>query len=299
MFSVLKQTFNEFFEDCCMRMAAALAYYTVFALPPLSVILLMMLGLSYEATGQGGKEAARQDLQEQVKLYVRESAAEEVATIIENAGITGGPLQWVLGIGGVLLGRPGWWRSAGHVERGLGGQARSRARRDEELPDETHFLSRNDPRDRIHSARFDAAHVLGRKLFGGGGPLLRRRCRSWSSRLLFAAMFKYLPDAVVEWKDALVGAGLTAVLFAIGKYGLSYYLSQSNFESQFGAAAAFAILLAWVYYSSLILLFGAEFTQVWAKHQGRRIQPEPGAVRVVEETKHVRDNEAVADRQGT
>ncbi len=117
--------------------------------------------------------------------------------------------------------------------------------------------------------------------------------------LLFAAMFKYLPDGIVEWKDALAGAALTAVLFAIGKYALSYYLSQSKFESQFGAAAAFAILLAWVYYSSLILLFGAEFTQVWAKHQGRRIQPEPGAVRVVQETKHVRDNEAVADRRST
>jgi membrane protein len=81
---------------------------------------------------------------------------------------------------------------------------------------------------------------------------------------------------------------VTALLFSIGKYVLTLYLGHSDFASQFGnAAASLAALLVWVYYSSMILLFGAEFTQVWAKRYGRGIQPEPGAVRVVKETKQV------------
>lgn len=289
MFSVLKQTFSEFLQDSCMRMAAALAYYTVFALPPLALILVMTLGLSYQATGQGGREAAKQDLKEQVKLYVGDSASEEVTTIIEKAAITGGPLQWLLGIAGVLIGATGL---VGALQDTL--NEAWEVKPDPEQGGIKNFLVK-----RVFSLGIILAigfillvsmllTTWVGKLFGEGSQFAATAVSFLIITLLFAAMFKYLPDAEVEWKDALLGAGLTAILFSLGKYGLSYYLSHSKFESQFGAAAAFAILLAWVYYSSLILLFGAEFTQVWAKHQGRRIQPEPGAVRVVTETKPVR-----------
>jgi membrane protein len=290
MFSIAKQTISEFLEDCCMRMAAALAYYTVFALPPLAVILVMTLGLSYTAAGRGGQEAARQDLKKQVSLYMSDTAAEEVSTIIQKAGINGGWLQWLLGIGGVLVGATGL---VGALQDTL--NEAWEVRPDPEQGGIKNFLLK-----RVFSLGMILAvgfillvsmlltTWIG-KIVGAGGDLAATAVSFLVIAVLFAAMFKYLPDAVVRWKDALIGGALTAVLFAVGKYALSYYLSHSKFESQFGTAAAFAILLAWVYYSSLILLFGAEFTQVWAKHQGRGIQPEPGAVRVVQETKHVRE----------
>jgi membrane protein len=295
MFSVLKQTVGEFLEDCCMRMAAALAYYTVFSLPPLAVILVMTLGLSYQAVGQGGQEAARKDLQKQVSLYVSDTAAEEISTIIQNAGITGGWLQWLLGIGGVLVGATGL---VGALQDTLNEAW-------EVKPDPKQGGIKNFLMKRVFSLGIILAigfillvsmllTTWVGKIVGAGGDLAATAVSFHVITLLFAAMFNYLPDAEVEWRDAFLGAALTSILFSLGKYGLSSYLSHSKFESQFGAAAAFAILLAWVYYSSLILLFGAEFTQVWAKHQGRVIRPEPGAVRVVQETKHVRENEPVA-----
>lgn len=105
---------------------------------------------------------------------------------------------------------------------------------------------------------------------------------------LFAVLFKYMPDAVISWRDVRVGAVVTAALFITGKFALTLYLGRSNPGSAFGAAGALALLLVWIYYSAIIVFLGAEFTQAWAAAHGRAIVPEPGAVRVVESTRHVR-----------
>lgn len=286
MFGVIKQTVAEFIDDSCMRMAAALSYYTVFALPPLAVILVMALGLSYQATGQGGKEAARKDLEEQVRLYVGDAASEQVTTIIQNASLQGSWLQWTLGFIGVAIGATG---VVGALQDTLNEAWEVR-------PDPDQGGIKNFLMKRVFSLGMILAigfillvsmllTTWVGKMFGADGGILATLVSFLVVAFLFAAMFKYLPDAEVRWKDALIGAALTALLFAVGKYALSMYLSKSKFESQFGAAAAMAILLAWVYYSSLILLLGAEFTQVWAKKYGPGIKPEPGAVRVVQETR--------------
>jgi membrane protein len=109
--------------------------------------------------------------------------------------------------------------------------------------------------------------------------------------LLFAAIFKVLPDARVAWRDVWVGAAFTAVLFVIGKYLIGLYLGHSNPGEAFGAAGSLAVMFIWVYYSSMILLFGAEFTQVWAKRHGSGIAPDRGAVRVLEERRPLREGE--------
>ena len=96
--------------------------------------------------------------------------------------------------------------------------------------------------------------------------------------LLFAVIFKYLPDARVQWRDVWIGATLTAVLFAIGKWALGLYLGSGSAASAYGAASSLVSLLLWVYYSSQILLFGAEFTQVYATHAGRGVVPDEHAV---------------------
>jgi membrane protein len=107
--------------------------------------------------------------------------------------------------------------------------------------------------------------------------------------VLFAAIFKVLPDARVALRDIWVGAAVTAVLFVVGKFLIGFYLGRSNPGEAFGAAGSLALMLVWIYYSSMILLFGAEFTQAWAEARGGGIAPERGAVRVVQEKKAIRE----------
>jgi membrane protein len=103
--------------------------------------------------------------------------------------------------------------------------------------------------------------------------------------LLFAMIFKFLPDVKIQWRDVWIGAVITAILFGIGKWLLGFYLGSGAAGSAYGAASSLITLLLWVYYSSQILLFGAEFTQVYARRAGREFKPSEYAVRV--ETKEV------------
>lgn len=287
MISFFKQTFQEFSEDSCTRMAAALSYFTVFALPPLFVILLMVLGLTYRATGQGGDEAARVQMEEQIATLVGPAASKQVKGLIANAGLEGSSMStWLISLAGVLV-----------AATGLVGAL-------QDTLNETWGVKPDPAQGGFRIFLFKRIVSLGMILavafillvstllttwiggvVGAGSALVADSVSFLVVTLLFAAMFKYLPDAEIRWKDVLVGAFVTALLFTAGKYGLSMYLSQGKFESQFGAAASLALLLVWVYYSSIILLYGAEFTQVWAKRYGEGIRPERGAVRVIRETK--------------
>jgi membrane protein len=94
---------------------------------------------------------------------------------------------------------------------------------------------------------------------------------------LFALIFKVLPDTTIEWRDVWVGAGLTAILFVVGKFAIGFYLGVSDVGSAYGAAGSIIVILVWIYYSALILFFGAEFTQVWASNRARKTStPVPG-----------------------
>ena len=110
--------------------------------------------------------------------------------------------------------------------------------------------------------------------------------------LLFAAIFKMLPDAEIAWRDVWVGAAMTALLFTIGKTILGLYLGNSDVGSAFGAAGSIVVILVWIYYTALILLAGAEFTQIWARYYGSRIVPDEDAVRVVETKRAVHEAKA-------
>jgi membrane protein len=105
--------------------------------------------------------------------------------------------------------------------------------------------------------------------------------------VLFAALFKVMPDAKIAWRTVWVGAVVTALLFIIGKFLIGFYLGKSNPGEAYGAAGSMAVLLLWIYYSSLIVLFGAEFTETWAEQRGEGIEPEPGAIRVEREKQRV------------
>jgi len=103
--------------------------------------------------------------------------------------------------------------------------------------------------------------------------------------LLFAMIFKFLPDVEIQWRDVWMGAVITAIFFGVGKWALALYLTSGAAGSAYGAASSLITLLLWVYYSSQILLFGAEFTQVYASHAGRGLKPAKYAVRI--ETKEI------------
>ncbi|MBK8021655.1 MAG: YihY/virulence factor BrkB family protein [Chloroflexi bacterium] len=100
--------------------------------------------------------------------------------------------------------------------------------------------------------------------------------------LVIGAVFKILPDVIIKWRDVLVGAAFTSVLFFIGQYLVGLYLSRANVGSVFGAAGSLTAILVWIYYSAQILLFGAEFTEVWARHYGTSIRPDDDATWVNE-----------------
>jgi membrane protein len=105
---------------------------------------------------------------------------------------------------------------------------------------------------------------------------------------LFAVIFKILPDAIISWKDAIIGSAFTALLFLLGKFLIGFYLGRSNMDVTYGTAASIIILLTWVYYSSVILYFGAEFTKIYALHSGEGIRPKQTAVFIIKrESKEV------------
>jgi membrane protein len=296
LFQLLKESFEGFSEDDCPTMAAALSYYTVFSLPPLLVLLLTMLGSVLDP----------QDIQGSIESQMRDAmgpaGAGQVRTILANVDRpgAGGALATGLSVIALLLGATGVFGQLQAALNKAWGVA----------PDPTKGGIKNMLLKRVFgigmvlglafillvslvvSAVLSAfGDQLGRFLPAGlSAPVLEAINFAGSLAviaLLFGAIFKIMPDARIAWSDVRVGAVATALLFVAGKFLLGLYLGRSNPGEAFGAAGALALMLVWIYYSSMIVLLGAEFTQAWAEHRGRAIVPEKGAVRVVRETRRM------------
>jgi membrane protein len=288
-FGLLKQSVQGFSDDDCPTMAAALSYYTIFSLPPLLVLILLLLGAVLD------QREVQDALQSQIGNLMGPAGHEQVATILRQAHLPGskGILATALGIGALMLGAAG---AFGQLQAALN-------RAWEVKPDPAQGGLRSFLLKRVFSFGMvlgvaflllvslvvsAALSVLGDALGGalpGGisetvGQLLNIVVSLVVITLLFATIFKVLPDATAAWKDILPGAAVTALLFTVGKFLIGFYLGRSNPGEAFGAAGSLALMLVWIYYSSMIILFGAEFTQVWAERKGAGIQPEPGAIRV-------------------
>jgi membrane protein len=296
---LLKDTFKGFSEDDCPTMAAALSYYTVFSLPPLLVLLLTLLGAVMDPQDiQGNLEA-------QMRGAMGPSGAEQVQTILANADRpgAGGLIPTVLSVIALLLGATGVFGQLQAALNKAWGVA----------PDPDKGGIKNMILKRVFGIGmvFGLAFILlvslvvsavlsafgdelGRFLPSGlSAPVLEAINFAGSLAviaLLFGAIFKVLPDAEISWRDVGVGAVATALLFVAGKFALGLYLGRSNPGEAFGAAGALALMLVWIYYSSMIVLLGAEFTQAWAERRGSGIVPEKGAVRVVRETRRLAES---------
>lgn len=290
---LVKETFREFFDDDAPRLAAALAYYTVFSLPPLLILIIMIAGTLFDAQEVQGR------IVQEIGGAMGEQGAAQIRTILEQADRpgSGGPLMTVLSIAALLFGATG---AFAQLQTAL--NTAWEVRKD---PEKSGLLKTGMKRllsfgmilviaflllvSLILSALVSqAGGYLAGLLPGGVGTVALQLMELGLSlvviTVLFATIFKVMPDARVPWRDVGLGAVVTAALFVLGKFLLGLYVSRSDPGSAYGAAGSLAIVLIWVYYSALILFLGAEFTQVWARRRGSGIQPDDDAVRVVERT---------------
>ena len=294
---VLKKSLIDFWNNDCMSMAGAIAYSTVVSLPALLILILTVTGLFVSP------DAVREALQTQLGGLIGPEGREQVGTILTNAkrpDMSFGAAS-VLGVFLLLLGATGAFV-----------QLQSALNKAWEVkPDpkqggvKSFFLKRVLSFGLILGIAFMllVSLVISAALSALGGHLSRLLpgFGAWALELvnnaisfvvitgLLASMFKWLPDAKIAWRDVWVGAAVTTLLFILGKFLIGFYLGQSDPGKAFGAAASLAVLLIWIYYASLIVLFGAEFTQTWSKRHNGPVEPEVGAVRVVEVEKEIRD----------
>ena len=291
---MLKTTVNEFLGDNCMRLAASLAYYTVFSLPPLLVIIITVTGLILDPQQVEGW------IQGQVGALIGSDAANQIQTMVQSASqsVQGGfSLGLILSIGGVLLGataafselqaalNTAWEVQPDPDQGGMWSYATKRILSLGMILAIAFLLLVALVISSLISAMQGQMGALLSTIGLGGLSagfvwVINTALSLLIITQLFAAMFKVLPDAKIAWRDVQVGAFATALLFVIGKFLIGFYIGQSNVGEAYGAAAALAVLLVWVYYSALILLLGAEFTQVWARRRGKGIEPDENAVRI-------------------
>ncbi len=290
VWGLLKETFSEWQFNQVSLLASSLAYYTVFSLAPLMIIVIMIAGAVL------GEAAAEGQIVAQLQELMGEEGAQVIATAIANLreDTTGGPFRLIFNIGFLLLGASGVFA-----------QIQNALDKIWEVKPEPglqvfHFL-----RKRLLSfamvlvivflllVSFVANTTLAvlvsylNNILPGLGYLwqiLSFLVSFGVIAVLFASIYTILPDAKVAWRDAGVGAIFTAILFMVGQFLFGLFLSQINFGSTYGVAGSFLIIITWIYYAAHILFLGAEFTKVYAKRHGSPIVPEEYAVPISQDS---------------
>jgi membrane protein len=291
IWKLLQETFKEWRDDKASRLAAALAYYTIFSIAPLLIIVIAIAGAVF------GEEAARGQIVGQIQGLVGLDGAKFLETAIKNANKPQtGAIASIISVVVLLVGATGLftelqdamntiWEVKPKPGRGINNMIRLR------------FLS--------------FAMVIGigflllvslvistilATLVTYFSNLLPGFDFVWQianfaisfaiTTVLFGLIFKVLPDVKIAWSDVLIGAALTSVLFSIGRFLLGQYLGNGSFGSTYGAAGSLVVILAWVNYAAQILFFGAEFTQVYSRRHGSGIVPTKNAVHISDNAKY-------------
>jgi membrane protein len=282
---LLKNSGSEFIENNSFRLAGALAYVTIFSLPPLLIVIINSAGAIWS------EEAASNELFHQIRSVVGDDAAKQVQEMIKNfnrhdAGIT----ATVIGIGTLIFASTTFfvtlqdslnaiWNIRVKPESSVMYMIKTRAL--------SFGLILSLGLLMLMSFVLSAALLIFTNYLQTILPsvavvfiyILNLLLNLFVISLLFALVFKFLPDAHIRWRDTWIGAFGTAILFVLGKYGISMYISSSDINSSYGAAGSLIVILVWIYWSSLILFYGAEFTQEYAEMYGEKITPKPHAVK--------------------
>ncbi len=286
-FHIIKGTARAFSEDNCIKLSASLSYYTIFSIGPLLIIIISLSAIFY------GREAVQGRLYGQISGLIGNDAAIQIQEIIKKSqhanksfvGTIVGTVVLVIGATGIFT----------------------------EIQDSINYIWSLRAKPKRGIIKFLINRLLSFSLIVSLGFLLlvslvvSALLDLLSDRLtlyfpdttvyifyvlnliiifviitvLFAIIFKVLPDGRIKWKDAFTGAGFTAILFIIGKAAIGYYLGRSSLGATYGTAASVIIILTWVYYTSIILYFGAEFTKVYALEYGGGIVPNETAVFII------------------
>lgn len=287
LFTIAKNSVTEFLNNNSLRLAAALAYNTIFSLPPLLFIILMAVGAFF------GEEALSGQLYAQSKTALGPEAASEIQTMINNLNNqeNQGLARWI-GYATLIFAATTFfitlqeslntiWNIKAKPKNGIMQTIKSR------------FLSFGLILSVgllmlvsfLVSAALNIFNDYLQQTFAGVAVVLFQILDIVVSvgviTVLFALIYKYLPDAHIRWKDVWIGSFITAVLFVLGKFLIGWYLGVSDVGSAYGVAGSIIIILVWIYYSSLIVFYGAEYTQQYAKRFGAGIQPKEYAVRFV------------------
>lgn len=291
---LFKEASIGFIDDNAFKLSASLSYYTVFALGPLLIIIISLAGIFFRREDVQGR------IYWQLNGLVGNEAALQIQSIIANIQQTDyTTLGAVIGAIVLLIGATGVFT---------------------EMQDSINFVWSVKAKPKKSWLKFLGNRLLSFSLIIGLGfmllvsliinailDFLSDKLEKFFSdytyylfyvinsavqiliiTLLFAVIFKVLPDAIIAWKDAIVGAAVTALLFILGKLLITYYIGRSNLDITYGAAASVIIILSWVYYNALILYFGAEFTKMYALAGRHGIKPKDTAVFIIKkESKEV------------
>jgi len=272
---LLKQTYAEWSEDKGPRLGAALAYYAIFSIPPLMMMAIAAIGLIYSGN-------ITELLQTQLATLTGEDTARSLLLGIQTQGNKGGLIAGAIGLGVLLFGASGVFAELQDAldviwgvkpkQQGLKGLVKGRFTAFTMVLGTCFLLLVS----MIISAAVAAMSERFSSFIPGGavmGHVLELSASFAVITLLFAMIFKILPDVKIGWNDVWIGAIATAALFTLGKFVIGTYIGKAGIGSAYGAAGSIVVLITWVYYSAQILYFGAEFTQVYATTHGSRIEP--------------------------
>lgn len=286
LWQIIAATFMGFINDRGLKLSASLAYYTVFSMAPLLIIIMSVAGLFFH------RDAAANAIYPHIVHYVGAQAASQIQSILKNLALSG---------------KSGFAATIGIVTLMLGASSIFI-----EIQDSLNIIWRVKAKPKRGWLRLIQNRFLSFSLIIGVGFLLlvsliinlvMSALGNWMEQflhavttliikavnlgitfitisILFGIIFKFLPDVKIRWRDVRSGAFFTAVFFMLGQYGINVYIQYTAKSSGYGAAGSILMVLLWIYYTSAILYIGAEFTQVHAEARGRRIEPAEYAVHV-------------------
>jgi len=283
---LIKETLKGFINDNALKLSAALSYYTIFSLPPLLIIVISLSGIFF------GADAVRGEIFNQINGLVGNGAALQIQEIIKNVKLSNSNIfVTVVGIIILLIGASGVFS---------------------EIQNSINYIWGIEGKPKRNLIKFIYNRLMSFSMIGSVGflllvgliinsliDILNKRLTTYFPQdsiflfyiintiigffiitLLFSIIFKTLPDGKIAFRDCLIGASFTAFLFMIGKFAIGYYLGNYNIASIYGAAGSVILILAWVYYSAIILYFGAEFTKVYAFTHGKKIIPNSYSIHI-------------------
>ena len=286
IWKIIKQSFQDFFPQNPFRHCAAIAYYTVFSLPGMAIIAVMVAGSFYE------QDAVRTELLNQVRLLMGSSSSEQIQELMNKAVLAADSIVLkVIGIGTLVISATtvfasfqdsinAIWHIRPKPEKQIFNFLLNRLLSLAMIVSIGFLLLVSLMADTLIAILGDAVAILFTDLSLVLVMTINFLFSFTIITLVFMAIFKVLPDAQVRWGHVWKGAIITAVLFIGGKFIIGFYLSQSQIGDAYGAAGSLVALLTWVYYSVLIVLYGAQFTFTYNKLMGNTILPDKDAVAI-------------------